>query len=229
MHPWLLIVVLGGIVAAFFWANNPVKEHWSLLSTSQSKRETSPPPQDETKQAIAVLLSHEQAQRKILLEQLGALAARIDSLVTALDNLKTSNGEIAGPPNNVGPKERRARRGRRRWTSGDPDHLNVFANADAAEARFAENDPEGVAFKYEILVRQVRGSFLALVGSEGGRACLIDTPGRPAGPSEERIEAVRRKFRDFKTDPASHWISEVIWFPNAQIIQHRQHVQGAKA
>jgi hypothetical protein len=114
MLPWLLIVVLGGIVAAFFWANNPVKEHWSLLSTSQSKRETSPPPQDETKRAIAVLLSHDQAERKILLEQLGALAARIDSLVTALDNLKTSNGEIAGPPNNVGPKERRGRRGRRR-------------------------------------------------------------------------------------------------------------------
>ena len=29
---------------------------------------------------------------------------------------------------------------------GDPAHLKVFANADAAEAWFAENDPEGVAF-----------------------------------------------------------------------------------
>jgi hypothetical protein len=26
-----------------------------------------------------------------------------------------------------------------------------FANADAAEAWFAENDPEGVAFEYEVL------------------------------------------------------------------------------
>jgi hypothetical protein len=34
---------------------------------------------------------------------------------------------------------------------GDPDHLKVFANADAAEAWFAENDPEGVAFEYEVL------------------------------------------------------------------------------
>ena len=34
---------------------------------------------------------------------------------------------------------------------GDPDHLNVFASADAAEAWFAENDPEGVAFEYEVL------------------------------------------------------------------------------
>jgi hypothetical protein len=33
---------------------------------------------------------------------------------------------------------------------GDPEHLKVFANADAAEAWFAENDPEGVAFEYEI-------------------------------------------------------------------------------
>ena len=30
---------------------------------------------------------------------------------------------------------------------GHPDHLKVFANADAAEARFAENDPKGVAFE----------------------------------------------------------------------------------
>jgi hypothetical protein len=34
---------------------------------------------------------------------------------------------------------------------GHPDHLKVFANADAAEAWFAENDPEGVAFEYEVI------------------------------------------------------------------------------
>jgi hypothetical protein len=33
----------------------------------------------------------------------------------------------------------------------DPEHLKVFANADAAEAWFAENDPEGVAFQYEVI------------------------------------------------------------------------------
>ena len=33
---------------------------------------------------------------------------------------------------------------------GDPDHIKVFANADAAEAWFAENDPEGVVFRYEM-------------------------------------------------------------------------------
>jgi len=35
--------------------------------------------------------------------------------------------------------------------AGDPDHLKVFANADAAEAWFAENDPDGVAFEYLVL------------------------------------------------------------------------------
>ena len=32
---------------------------------------------------------------------------------------------------------------------GDPE--KVFANANASEAWFAENDPEGVAFEYEVL------------------------------------------------------------------------------
>ena len=34
---------------------------------------------------------------------------------------------------------------------GDPDHLKVFANAEAAAAWFAETDPEGVAFEYEVI------------------------------------------------------------------------------
>jgi len=34
---------------------------------------------------------------------------------------------------------------------GDVDHIKVFATTDAAEAWFEENDPEGVAFEYEVL------------------------------------------------------------------------------
>ncbi len=34
---------------------------------------------------------------------------------------------------------------------GDPDHLKVLANQDAAETWLQENDPEGVAFEYEVL------------------------------------------------------------------------------
>jgi hypothetical protein len=34
---------------------------------------------------------------------------------------------------------------------GDVRHIKVFANQDAAETWFAENDPEGVAFEYDVL------------------------------------------------------------------------------
>src|SRR5216683_1127435 len=34
---------------------------------------------------------------------------------------------------------------------GDPEHLKVFANADAAETWLEENDPKGVAFEYEVM------------------------------------------------------------------------------
>ena len=34
---------------------------------------------------------------------------------------------------------------------GDADHVKVFANVDAAEKWFEENDPEGIAFEYEVL------------------------------------------------------------------------------
>ena len=34
---------------------------------------------------------------------------------------------------------------------GDPDHIKVFATADAAATWFEENDLEGVAFEYELL------------------------------------------------------------------------------
>lgn len=33
---------------------------------------------------------------------------------------------------------------------GDEDHLKVFAMIEAAENWFEENDPEGVAFEYEV-------------------------------------------------------------------------------
>jgi hypothetical protein len=33
---------------------------------------------------------------------------------------------------------------------GDPGHLKVFADEAATDRWFAENDPEGVAFKYEV-------------------------------------------------------------------------------
>ena len=34
---------------------------------------------------------------------------------------------------------------------GDAEHVKVFATTDAAETWFEENDPEGVAFEYEVI------------------------------------------------------------------------------
>ena len=34
---------------------------------------------------------------------------------------------------------------------GDPEHIKVFANADAAETWLEENDTEDVAFEYEVM------------------------------------------------------------------------------
>jgi hypothetical protein len=34
---------------------------------------------------------------------------------------------------------------------GDKDHLKVFASVEAANAWFADHDPEGVAFEYPIM------------------------------------------------------------------------------
>jgi len=33
---------------------------------------------------------------------------------------------------------------------GDPEHLKVFANQETAQAWLEVNDPEGVAFEYEV-------------------------------------------------------------------------------
>lgn len=34
---------------------------------------------------------------------------------------------------------------------GDKDHIKVFATVEAAEIWFEENDPEGVAFEYDVI------------------------------------------------------------------------------
>jgi hypothetical protein len=95
---WLLVVVLGGIIGALFWADNPTKEYW-FSSTFQSKHETSPAPKDEIQKALATFLSDEQAERKVLREQLSALAARVDDLVTALNDLRTARADVGRPSN----------------------------------------------------------------------------------------------------------------------------------
>jgi len=38
-----------------------------------------------------------------------------------------------------------------RYLPGHPDYIKVFANPVAADEWCKENDPEGVAFEYEVL------------------------------------------------------------------------------
>jgi hypothetical protein len=42
---------------------------------------------------------------------------------------------------------------------GDADHIRVLAKQDPTESWFEENDLEEAAFEYEVLLRQVLGSF----------------------------------------------------------------------
>jgi hypothetical protein len=39
---------------------------------------------------------------------------------------------------------------------GDKDHIKVFSTVEAAETWFEENDPEGVAFEYDVIGPPVR-------------------------------------------------------------------------
>ena len=85
---WLCALVLIAIGGAVFWGNRPGKD--SLVATVLAKAESSSPPRDDTKQAVAALqetakgaadqISDLQRQLKLLSEQVGALAARVDSL-----------------------------------------------------------------------------------------------------------------------------------------------------
>ena len=43
-----------------------------------------------------------------------------------------------------------------RYLPGHPDHLKMLANPVAADEWFKENDPEGVAFGYDVLGDETR-------------------------------------------------------------------------
>jgi hypothetical protein len=38
-----------------------------------------------------------------------------------------------------------------RYRVGHPEYIKAFADPEAAERWFRENDPEGVAFQYEVI------------------------------------------------------------------------------
>jgi hypothetical protein len=88
MVPWIAVVILLAAAAAFVWprAERPAPSVTAL----EAKAEPPPTSQEDTKQTLTNFLSAEDEKRKLLSEQLGALAARVD-------NLEKARAEIAEP------------------------------------------------------------------------------------------------------------------------------------
>jgi hypothetical protein len=80
-----------------------------------------------------------------------------------------------------------------RYRVGDPGHLKVFADEEAANRWLEENDPDGVAFEYEVL--------------EWNPAAIL-TAARPAGTkatvtsweakAQDRVETYDIRRNDIK-------------------------------
>jgi hypothetical protein len=83
MLPWLLVIALVAIAGTLIWVNHRDEKDASLVATVQSKAASSPAPQDDAREAMAAVLSEQQKERKVLTEQLSALAARVDDLEKA--------------------------------------------------------------------------------------------------------------------------------------------------
>ena len=116
MLPWLLILVVVVIGGAFIWASNRPGKDSSPVAANQSGAQHAPASQDETKQALATLqlavndlksarqhdadqiadlqrqLSAEEGERKLLSDQVSAMAGRVDGLEKA-------RAEVRAPTN----------------------------------------------------------------------------------------------------------------------------------
>src|SRR5579872_1874549 len=85
-HPWVLFVGLLVIAGAIVWAMN--RTELQSISQADPPPKTSPANLD-SNQELAVLLSDEKEQRKVIGEQLNALIGRLDTLARDLDDLKS--------------------------------------------------------------------------------------------------------------------------------------------
>jgi BA14K-like protein len=94
---WSLAIVLATIVGtAFFWVSNGAEKDSPSGAILQSKPESSPALQDHGQAAMGLPLSIYQGDRKVLTEQLGTLAARVEILE---NNLERARAEIARSSN----------------------------------------------------------------------------------------------------------------------------------
>jgi TPR repeat protein len=85
----LLVIVATLVTGVFFWTNAGTS--LSLL-TAQSKPETPLLPQNDAKQVG--LLSDDESGRRLIADQLGALATRVGSFEKALQDLRRVRGEV---------------------------------------------------------------------------------------------------------------------------------------
>jgi Asp-tRNA(Asn)/Glu-tRNA(Gln) amidotransferase C subunit len=88
MLPWFVVVILIAAAGALVWPR--AEKTAPSVAALEAKAEPPPAPQEDAKQTIANFLSAEDEKRKVLSEQLGALAARVD-------NLEKAHAEIAEP------------------------------------------------------------------------------------------------------------------------------------
>jgi uncharacterized coiled-coil protein SlyX len=81
MLPWLLVIASAAIAGTLIWLEH--REDRSVVAAVQAKPEPAPASQDDAIQAMAAALSKQQRERKLLAEQVGALAARVNDLEKA--------------------------------------------------------------------------------------------------------------------------------------------------
>jgi septal ring factor EnvC (AmiA/AmiB activator) len=83
MPLWLFVLIFVAIGWAVFWGNNRREKDSPQIAAVQAKAESSTPSQDDKDQAVAALqqtVKHAIDQISELQRQVGALAARVDSL-----------------------------------------------------------------------------------------------------------------------------------------------------
>jgi uncharacterized coiled-coil protein SlyX len=79
--PWLLVIASAAIAGTLIWVGH--REDASVVAAVPSKPQSAPASQDVAIQAMAAALSEQQRERKLLAEQVSALAARVDDLEKA--------------------------------------------------------------------------------------------------------------------------------------------------
>jgi hypothetical protein len=95
LFPWLFGILFGATIATLIFAINPAQTYWFAIN---AKHEPGPHPQDNSIQSMVLLLfSSEQAERKLLSDQIAAIVGRLGGIESSLDELKKAGTEAVEP------------------------------------------------------------------------------------------------------------------------------------